>query len=693
MITNEIKNMKIEEKYDFRKRFDLIHTPDVVDVNVKPENDDFVFDHISFKFENEFSDVVKIASADFEDYMKTSMHVEKGGNANVILKLADDLGDYNSYKGYRIKVTDTVEISGYDERGIAQALYNLEDMLNLRRAPYLKKDTYFWKPMYAPMMTHSGYGFDAFPDSYLSRLAHEGRDTIMIFVKGINKTPHGDLDFNDVITRAARYGIDVYAYSNFTVYTNPKSENAEKDYEETYGKLFDACPGFKGLILCGESIMYTSEDPNTCDPAKFFVDGIPSHLPRPAWYPCSDYADWLKLVQKIVTRRNPNTDIVFWTYNLGRAPREKVNELVKSIPVGITLLITYEMGENVELENSLIYGADYTLSITGPSTIFEQDSKTAKERGIKLYTMSNSGGRTWDFGVVPYMPMPQQWIKRYKGMEKAYNEVGLCGNMECHHYGLAPSFITKLAKWAFSEPRIPYEKLLEDVIKLEFGKDYTEEIIKALDLLSESINYYTPTDGDQYGAFRVGPAYPFNIGNVLEIPIPFEQHATCKGTSMVFPNYFDYENGHGSSHIALRIHDEINSLEKMRELFKKGVELLDEIPNKNDKLLLLTNQCHYMLTAINTGINAKNWFIKFSEQKVCYDREKLIKTLDEMQEILDNERANVKEAITYVERDSSLGWEPSMEYIGEKWHLEWKLRELDCMELRELSKLKLAAKC
>jgi len=29
-----------------------------------------------------------------------------------------------------------------------------------------------------------------------------------------------------------------------------------------------------------------------------------------------------------------------------------------------------------------------------------------------------------------------------------------------------------------------------------------------------------------------------------------------------------------------------------------------------------------------------------------------------------------------VESDSRLGWEPSMEYVTDKWHLEWKIKQV-----------------
>ena len=65
------------------------------------------------------------------------------------------------------------------------------------------------------------------------------------------------------------------------------------------------------------------------------------------------------------------------------------------------------------------------------------------------------------------------------------------------------------------------------------------------------------------------------------------------------------------------------------------------------------------------------------ELKICTDPVKASSLLDKLIEIVAVERENVIDTIPYVERDSRLGWEPSMEYVCDKWHLEWKLRQLD----------------
>ena len=54
-----------------------------------------------------------------------------------------------------------------------------------------------------------------------------------------------------------------------------------------------------------------------------------------------------------------------------------------------------------------------------------------------------------------------------------------------------------------------------------------------------------------------------------------------------------------------------------------------------------------------------------------------LKLLDQIEELAKAEIANAESAIPFVELDSRLGWEPSMEYVCDKWHLEWKIRQVN----------------
>ena len=58
--------------------------------------------------------------------------------------------------------------------------------------------------------------------------------------------------------------------------------------------------------------------------------------------------------------------------------------------------------------------------------------------------------------------------------------------------------------------------------------------------------------------------------------------------------------------------------------------------------------------------------------------------LDEIEQLAREELTNALEALPAVRADSRLGWEPSMEYVCDEWHLDWKRRQLESA-LREIA--------
>lgn len=53
--------------------------------------------------------------------------------------------------------------------------------------------------------------------------------------------------------------------------------------------------------------------------------------------------------------------------------------------------------------------------------------------------------------------------------------------------------------------------------------------------------------------------------------------------------------------------------------------------------------------------------------------------LDAMEALLLEEKENARRTLELVDRDSTLGWEPSMLYIGGRDNLEWKMEQVQFM--------------
>jgi len=691
---------KAEKNYEFRKKLIEIHKKDLHDTTVlKKENEIEITDGFIVDVSCAESDVVLTAAKDFADYMLISMNVsvmiskKKTEKKNRILVniIGDsvELGMANGYMGYKLCVgEENITIKAYDDRGVAQAFYHLEDLMSLRRAPLLTKGEKERKAMFSPRMVHSGYGLDEFPDCHLRDIAHSGMDAIMVFTEEVNLTPKGFLDFNELIYRASKYGIDVYSYSYLKSEMHPDSEGAESYYDNTYGKLFEACPGLKGVILVGESVAFPSRDPHTSGTiSRAGADGIPSTKIHPGWWPCEDYPEWLNMLKKVIRKHNQKADIVFWSYNWGWAPEEDRVKLIHSLPKDISLLVTFEMHEVYEKNGILERTSDYTVSRAMPGKYFLSEAEAAHKNGIKLYSMVNTGGLTWDFGTIPYEPFPYQWQKRHDSIVECHEKYGLSGLMESHHFGFYPSIISELANWNFTLDSNKRENVFDDILISKFGKENLQAVKEALKLWSDAICHYDATAQDQYGPFRIGPSYPICLNKVIAPPAKNYAHF---GAGIVAAKYnpFEWLDHSDASVPQLRIRHEISELLKMENLMEQGITLLDSIEKKNDELCELLDLGKYIKCTVRTAINIKEFAVAKVKLDASDDAQEIKKHIDNMEEIALAEIENAKSAIPLTDANSRLGWEPSMEYLGDSEHIRWKIKQVEYMLQAELKILK-----
>lgn len=683
----------MEQKYEFRRFLNEVHKGGRRDFSMEPEPDDIVIDE-SWKIAvaEDADALVRQAAVDLQEYFLVSMFlrlplvrnaaerairfsVEKGGKARGFLFEAD---------------INNISITGHDAAGAMQGGFYLEELLNLREAPYLKPRKERREPVFSPRMVHSGWGLDQFPDAHLNAMAHAGFDSILIFVKGVDKTTHGTVDFNDLIDRAAKYSLGVYFYSYLPSFKHPDEPDADEFFEKHYGSVFKNCPRAKGLILVGESAQFPSKDPNCSGKAagsNADNEGIADPRPCAGWWPSSDYPQWLNAVKKAVFRYAPHADIVFWTYNWGRAPEKYRLELINSLPDDVSLEATFEMFETHEYPNHTTVQPDYSITFPGPGKYFATEAKAAHRRGLRLYSMTNTGGMTWDFGAVPYVPVPQQWFKRFVAMNKAHKDWNLSGIMDAHHYGWYPSLISECAKWSFWTPAQDMDSILRQIVERDFGKDASKDVIAGYKAWSDAMDSYSPGFDDQAGPLRTGPSYPFILAPVLyphveqKMPFPMTGNAYANWINA----FYITESIYGQSWCGLRVHEDMKIMSAAWKKWEKGMMLmrraLEKVPPKkleNAKKMIGVGEfcCHAFLTMLHT----KKWWVLNKKLEVEHNVKTANKLLDEMCEIIRKERKNVEETLPLVERDSRLGWEPSMDYICDPAHIHWKLRQLDNLE-------------
>lgn len=683
--------LKKEMQFEFRKRMHEVHPKNIRDSSISPENNEFVIrDGACIVIDKDADEVILTAARDFVDYLFTAQNISvrlmKGAPSDGDIYIGTkeefylDLGNCASYKGFAAEVSDRICICGFDSRGAAQGLYFLEDEMTERRAPFIKKKTTRRKPLFSPRMLHSGFGIDEFPDSHLNAIAHAGRDAILVFVKDVNITTKGYLDFNDVIRRAAKYGIDVYAYSYLKDLTHPDDPGADAVFENSYGRLFKNCPGLRGVTLVGESVRFASRDPRVrdlrIDPTVGQKNStVPDPRPDPGWWPCNDYPKWLAKVRDAARKYNPDADIVFWTYNWGRQPKDVRLELIEALPTDISLLVTFEMCEQIKRDGISKFCSDYTISFEGPGQYFLSEAEVAAKRGIRLYSMTNTGGLTWDVGTVPYLPMPYQWMRRYEKMIEAHDKYGLCGIMESHHYGFYPSFIGDISNVMLSHTERSFDENLEFVLSKHFGRKNVEKLKAALMFWSDAMRDFTSSNDDQYGPFRVGPAFPLIFNRRVPL-IPSAPYAHFgRGITTMYYSDRGYNNTTQESPFEQRLPVELSWTERAVSLMEKGLEIM-ETCEMNENLEYLINLGKYIRNTLITTANTKKWHLEKLRLTPDVDKALVDEIFANLEKILADEYRNAEETIPLVEADSRLGWEPSMEYIGHADNIRWKLSQL-----------------
>ena len=478
----------MEKPFDFFRTLCQVHKPHRVNPAVAPAGT-VVDSSWSIHYPADAGIVLQNAVFDLQEYFSASMDLP--------LKLAADgavgpkrisvgVDPSLAERSFRLAIGEGITLSGVNERYAAQACYALEDMMNLNEGPFAQPQEKTYQARFSPRTIHTGLNSGNYPNEHLRMLAHAGFDAIQLGVGGVWEDPARLARVNDVIARAKNYGIDVYTFSPFRNEMHPDDPGAYEYYDRRYGHLFDICPDLKGLKIVGECCEFPSHDPRTT--GKPWRQSVNDEKPSPGWFPCSDYPKFVSLLRDVIRAHKPDADLVFWTYNWGFERADLREALMRAVPDDITMMSTFEMFEKFHIKPGVEeVCTDYTLWSIGPGEYFRTESAVCRERGIRMYSMTNTGGDTWDIGTVPYLPAPQRWIERWKAVVKAQDELRLDGIMESHTYGFWPSILPEISKYAFMIPETDLDTLLRRLVVRDFGEENADDVLHAFSLFSDSV--------------------------------------------------------------------------------------------------------------------------------------------------------------------------------------------------------------
>jgi hypothetical protein len=176
--------------------------------------------------------------------------------------------------------------------------------------------------------------------------------------------------------------------------------------------------------------------------------------------------------------------------------------------------------------------------------------------------------------------------------------------------------------------------------------------------------------------------------NSKEIKFPVSEHVYF-GSAIIKTFYQPYENVNQSPG-PVRFPVEIKELEKMLKLWNEGLQLM-HVAMENiygvkrpagERLAALGK---FIRNSIITTINCKRWWMLNIALQGSDSAELALSILDKLKKIIVSEIKNAEDTLPAVECDSRLGWEPSMGYVCDSWHLKWKVRQMESV-LEEIKK-------
>ena len=214
----------------------------------------------------------------------------------------------------------------------------------------------------------------------------------------------------------------------------------------------------------------------------------------------------------------------------------------------------------------------------------------------------------------------------------------------------------------------------------------TERLKKGLKYLGESIGYLPPTMEYQYGPARAGTAYPLCLIKGIQPP---DYNNAYFGNKIWSPLFGQFESGltlgfgDNGFPYAKREKGELKMLKQSIVLLDKGIKELEKVVEGDVSALI--NHAKYLKCCNVTMLNAAEFYHEKVMLRTYRTDEELKRITSRIRAIAANEIENAEESIAYLEKDSTLGFEPTMLYVNSPERVWWKIEQVRYMLDKELT--------
>lgn len=545
---------------------------------------------------------------DWQHFMKV-MHVPEHAGHRIVACRAEVPGvAQDAHEAHHIDITpDHTTITAADVRGLRRALYHLQDHMLIARCPVLplgqetRCTTMAARIVRSPIATyrwHSGWELeddnDYYPDAYLQRLSRSGINGLWIagllrkmvpsaVIPELN-TPDYRLDkLNQIIEKAAKYGIDIYFFcmepraiqldhpvaKSHPDIVGPRGQMCSSNPKvlaytrEVFHNLFKHAPGLAGAIniFCGER-------PTTC------VSLLPhAHLcPKCNEHPRHELlAGTLNACMAGMRSANPQAKLLAWTYIMASSreasPIDPMLEVMDQTDPEVIWLGNFDHGTPKSVWGKEVIVHEYTLSAVGPAPDFTALAKATRHREKEVYAKLQIG-TSYELSSVPYLPQPGVAHDKIR----AAQSVGCTGAMLTWIPGGFPSPHHTLAGMAcFNDA--DHETNLLRTAAISWGETNAQKITQAWKHLDRTWRDGYPFDNAvlYYSPITRAAAYQLHLEKEPEIAKPYNFGLTRKRVAQPHEDQVDRWVGH------LDAPTIIDAFRRLGHAWQEGVATLQQV--------------------------------------------------------------------------------------------------------------------
>jgi len=669
---------KVAETGDFEKRVAI--RPDEIDIGKKK----------CCILVNTNSEELLWSIKSFIDFMQACFSVEIFTDSStmtlkdfypILIKENDlSINCQNGKKDYRLIVEETgAEIQSASPIGAMYGLFDLENRMKLRNAPYLPYLNSERKSIFRVRLTFSGLGWMEWPDNLLDQLPRYGLDSIYestySCITGTSRYRkmgrlQNKVNVSRLIEKAKKRNIKLYCpFINQT--------DSEMTVEKLAQKIASEFPELGGLILLTEG----------------FTGGC----------------ETVKRISSIVHEINPAIEIIPWSYNGLITPEVTQSKLdfIEGCPPDTIPMVTWEKGAEICRDGECRFILDYSVTEPAPSELWTiRQIKKAHETGKKHVYGRVDCWNNWQFGTLPFIPVPFLWKERYDLLR----ESGIDGVLETWTSGFMPNFISELRYWDAWSNGPEFSDLLNMIAEREFGVG-TEDVINAWRLFGDAVKLLPDTGHGILCAGTAAPMFFKKPEQRIWVKNPDEKlwkksfyskylnpyWPYCPKWAFLFPDfsnvknmaelyaksyaaYFENKPELGEKGFTLKTFLKYMRLsaDKMEEglaLYRRAAMSSPENKKENAfRHVLIAETMKLMILSTTAVLEFEDYRFQFMNSD---DSQKRNELLDKMARLAEAELDRTKALLEIIHLDSRIGYEWENDYFYTDYTLKEKIRLLE----------------